>query len=731
MTERGRNDDRGRSPQASAPVPTHGTGAAGLSRRTQILSLLIAAAAVAAIALPEWLGKPDRAQRVRLADRPREVAPSPDRPTPTPREAAGTRGAGHRRIVVRTARNLPAASDVPTLVERLVQAGVTEAWVQCKQDESDEVTGGMAFYPSSIAPVAPGYEDDRLGSLITALADRGVRVAGWVPCFNDASAAATHPDWRAESIDPAVGERHPQATWLCPRHPEAVDYEASILAEVAERYPRLAALYTDFIRFDSDFSCVCDRCMAEVSHEHGGRRGRPVATADLLDAARHRSDLWQTWIDTRASAICDAVDTFRDRIEDVREGMWFGACVLPFSAEDYSLNTQSGQDLYEMARVGLDEIVLMGYWDDWGKSPTWLTRCVRSATELVRGECELSCLLDGDMSLRRTWLTLDAVREADERAAGWLRGGSIGYFLYGRWDEATFALLDAAEAGAARGPAPRATTTAVAVRVDTEPDYTGSYDAVTPAMIDTLVDLFDSIGMKATFVTCGRLAEIQPEPLRRAAAHGHEIACHAYDHEQLDALDVEGQIAATDKGLAALRAAGFDVVGFGSPRNSVTPDVRQHLLETRLAWDGSAAYDPATTFIDATLVGDHGALADDPAGSIIVLPFIVPNDWDALHIDGATPEAMLAMWRERLDLVVAAGEPVFILDLHQWIASRPDVLPAVRSFLEGVKARQDCTLMPVRELASRTREHIRRVEREAREAARRPPGSHAPDGSKL
>ncbi|MBL9119747.1 MAG: polysaccharide deacetylase family protein [Phycisphaerae bacterium] len=607
------------------------------------------------------------------------------------------------RVVIRSARNLPDAASAPLLADRLVAAGVTEAWVQCKQDDTDEFLGGEAFYPSAVAPVAPGFDDDRLAALIESLDRHGVRVCGWVPCFNDASAAEAHPEWRAQTVDPATNERHPQAAWLCPRHPDAIAYQASILAEVAGRYPRLEGIYTDFIRFDSDFSCACDRCLQAVSE----RLDAEVTPASLVTAAHERGEVWQAWTETRAEAICQAVDTFRDRIEDANAGLWFGACVLPFSAEDYSFNTQSGQDLYEMARVGLDEIVVMGYWDDWGKSYEWLDRCVRSATDLVQGECDLSCLLDGDMSVRRTWQTLDAV--------GHLDSGRIGFFHYGTWSDLELERILAARAGAETGRAPRSELTHVAIRIDTEPDYTGSYEAVSPAMIDRLVDLFDSLEVKATFVTCGRLAELQPAPLRRAVEHGHEIACHAYDHEQLDALSPDEQIAATERGLAALKAADLPVVGFGAPRNSVTPLVRDHLLAQGILWDGSAAYDPMVSSLDASVVTDP----NDPSRSIVVIPFIVPNDWDALFLNKVTPQRMLALWNERLDRVIEAGEGVFVIDVHQWIASRPEEMSVIAEFLTGVKNRTNCRIVPLREMAMRVREQVGHVEGEARRALSR------------
>lgn len=676
------------------------TGApARLTLRTQLLSSLLAIAAIAGLAVSKCLDG-GAAGPVATVGLPRQASPE-GRSRDTLKQRSPLRER-RLRVVVRTARNLARPEDVDTLVERLVHSGATEAWVQFKQDETDEFVGGSVFYPSSIAPVAAGFEDDRLARLVERLDDRGVRVCAWIPCLNDASATAAHPEWCARTIDPESGERITQPQWLCPRSAGAIAYEGAILAEVAKRYPRIEGVYTDFIRLDSDFSCACDRCLeataAEAELPH-------LAAADILRAAETRGDLWHTWTDARATAICAAVDSFRDRIDSVNEGLWFGACVLPFSSQDYSFNTQSGQDLFELARVGLDEIVVMGYWDDWGKSYAWLTQCVRSAEDLVRGEAELSCLIDGDMSLLRTWRTLNAVSELDE--------GQVGFFHYGEWDAERLATVQQARLGAATGAPPPPDRTAVAIRIDTEPDAAGSYETVSSDMIDVLVDLFDSLGVKATFVTCGRIAELQPEALRRAASHGHEIACHAYDHEQLDAMDPAEQIVAIDRGIGALRQAGLEVRGFGAPRNSITPHARRHLIELGLEWDGSLAYDPMTSSGEPEIVR-----SDNGADSITLVPFIVPNDWDALHLARVSTERMLELWRERLDRAVAEGAPVFVIDVHQWMASRPSEMAAIRTILNEALRRPECRVTTVGGAALHAREHIATVERAAVRAER-------------
>ncbi len=685
------------SPPPHPFPPLASQPAAGGQRVARILSLLVVVVTLGGLGIREVM----RNRAPESTVRNRQAFP----------DAAGVaRGRGDRndlnrpttptsglRIVLRAAPHLSDPTASESLVGHLVAAGVTEVLLQCKQDDTDELLGGSALFKTDLLTVAPGYEDGRLGRLVDRLVAANIRVYGWVPAFNDEAAASAHPEWRAWTAHPD-GTREPSAAWLCPRHPDAVRHEAQAIAAALRTHPSLAGVYTDFIRFDSDHACVCDRCLAELAERAGVAS---VTPADIVDAGARRTPLWSLWTAGRSAAICSAVDAMRDAIEEVRADAWFGACVLPFSAADYSFNTQSGQDFRAMARVGLDEIAVMGYWDDWWKSPEWLDACIESAAELVEDECVLTCLVDGDMSVRRTCRTLDRV--------GGLPLERVGFFHYGRWGTRELDRIVGSRRLVESNGVPQPGHTAVAIRIDTEPDWTGSYDAVDPGMIDRLVDLFDAEGVRATFVTCGRLADLQPDAIRRAAAHRHEIACHAYDHEQLDALPWESQVEATDSGLASLRALGLAVTGFGAPRNSITEPLRDHLMDRAIRYDGSLAYDPLTSYLDAAI---H-VHPEDPNRSIVTIPFIMPNDWDALRVAGMSAEDMLDAWLERLDHVLWLEEPVFVIDIHQWLASGETELATLRQFIREVRSRPECRIVTLAEAADHAENHVRRVERAA------------------
>jgi hypothetical protein len=64
----------------------------------------------------------------------------------------------------------------------------------------------------------------------------------------------------------------------------------------------------------------------------------------------------------------------------------------------------------------------------------------------------------------------------------------------------------------------------------------------------------------------------------------------------------------------------------------------------------------------------------------------------------SAPE-MQAAWVERLRATVAAGDPLFVVDVHQWTASQPDNLAAVRGFIRLAKSLPQCRVVTLRDAA--------------------------------
>jgi Polysaccharide deacetylase len=80
-----------------------------------------------------------------------------------------------------------------------------------------------------------------------------------------------------------------------------------------------------------------------------------------------------------------------------------------------------------------------------------------------------------------------------------------------------------------------------------------------------LLALLERTGVRATFFVEGLNAELYPEALRSIADAGHEVACHAWRHEEWGSLDEPKEAELIDRATRALAAIGLPPAGFRPP----------------------------------------------------------------------------------------------------------------------------------------------------------------------
>ncbi len=143
---------------------------------------------------------------------------------------------------------------------------------------------------------------------------------------------------------------------------------------------------------------------------------------------------------------------------------------------------------------------------------------------------------------------------------------------------------------------------------------------VVPALLDRL----DAHGLAATFFVEGLNAELYPELLREIDRRGHEVAYHAWRHEQWGELDEMAQIENLVRGLTAFASIGLELRGLRPPGGQLGSG------GTSLLRDATVSYcSPAGT----------GAGIED---GVVLLPF----QWR--HLDASCVLPPLAPAREQL-----------------------------------------------------------------------------------
>lgn len=84
-------------------------------------------------------------------------------------------------------------------------------------------------------------------------------------------------------------------------------------------------------------------------------------------------------------------------------------------------------------------------------------------------------------------------------------------------------------------------------------------------VLPRLLDQLEDRELAATFFIEGLNAEIYPDLLREIDGRGHEVAYHAWRHEQWAELSAAGQAANLERGLAAFGKLGLEIAGLRPP----------------------------------------------------------------------------------------------------------------------------------------------------------------------
>lgn len=92
-----------------------------------------------------------------------------------------------------------------------------------------------------------------------------------------------------------------------------------------------------------------------------------------------------------------------------------------------------------------------------------------------------------------------------------------------------------------------------------------SFDNFTPAGVPELLSALTAHELAATFFVEGVNAELHPDALKGVAAAGHEVAYHAWSHEEWDRLSAAEQAANLERGVAAFAALGLETAGLRPP----------------------------------------------------------------------------------------------------------------------------------------------------------------------
>jgi peptidoglycan/xylan/chitin deacetylase (PgdA/CDA1 family) len=211
----------------------------------------------------------------------------------------------------------------------------------------------------------------------------------------------------------------------------------------------------------------------------------------------------------------------------------------------------------------------------------------------------------------------------------------------------------------------------------------GTWDADRPIgehftieVVPRMLDLLDRYATPATFFVEAFNAGVYPDLLREIAARGHEIGCHAWQHEHWGSLEPERERELLTRSTEALAAVVPSPVGFRPPGGVLTELSAELLVEL-----GYRYYSPA-----GTRAGIEGDLAVLPFDWPLVDGFYYAPVFGGLREERglpreiSTPAALLDGIGGRVEQATGSGE-ITTLVFHPMLHAEPDRLDALEAVL--------------------------------------------------
>lgn len=216
--------------------------------------------------------------------------------------------------------------------------------------------GGVAYYPSSVLPVAAdvGVQGDALAQCLAACRKYGVACHVWKVNWNMGGGAPApfKARMKAEGRTQVDARGAAKDDWLCPSHPDNQQLEIDAMVEAATRY-QVDGVHFDYIRYPDADHCYCQGCRRRFEAATGAPVGNwPAAVAS-------GTPLRAQWLAFRRAQITRVVSEVRRVLDDTRPGVKVSAAVFREAPRD---RDTIGQDWEAWCRAGyLDFVCPMNY----------------------------------------------------------------------------------------------------------------------------------------------------------------------------------------------------------------------------------------------------------------------------------------------------------------------------------------------------------------------------------
>jgi len=187
-------------------------------------------------------------------------------------------------------------NSVEPMVNRLAQAGFDLIIPVVKGGD------GYVNYHSRIEKVRPQFKEwDPLVLLIKEAKSVGMKVHPWMCVFKENENSTIIQKNQTLRMVNLEGEPTP---WVCPASEEVQEYELNLYREVMDNYD-IDGVHMDYIRYDSENVCFCERCRSGFKKETGID---PLEIGKSSHYLNRKHPFWAQWIEWRAKWITKFVE---------------------------------------------------------------------------------------------------------------------------------------------------------------------------------------------------------------------------------------------------------------------------------------------------------------------------------------------------------------------------------------------------------------------------------------
>src|SRR5215470_10372885 len=193
-----------------------------------------------------------------------------------------------------------------------------------------------------------------------------------------------------------------------------------------------------------------------------------------------------------------------------------------------------------------------------------------------------------------------------------------------------------------------------------------------------ILRILDETTVKATFLTCGAIAERYPEAVKAIVQKGHEIAGHGYNHETARDLTRDEEREVMRKTIEMIeKRTGKRPVGWRSCTQS--PNSIELLMEHGFLWNSNSFSH------DLPFLWESG-------GKLLVelprQPFGDGRTYQHSNNDAGNPENALIVWKGMFDEFheESPHRPAYCpFQFHPYISGRPGRAKALRTIIRHMK----------------------------------------------